>query len=83
MSGRGTVYSFYVAHRPAHPAFRDRVPYVVALVDLEEGPRMMTNIVDCPPEDVHIGMPVEVVFRDVTEDITLPCFRPGAASKAP
>lgn len=82
VSGRGTVYSYYVAHRPAHPAFQDRVPYVVALVDLEEGPRMLTNIVDCPPEQVRIGMPVEVVFRDVTEEISLPCFRPAAVSES-
>ena len=77
VSGRGTVHSFYVAHRPAHPAFKDRVPYVVALVDLAEGPRMMTNIVDCPPEAVSIGMPVQVVFRKLTEDVILPCFRPA------
>lgn len=77
-SGRGTVYSYTVIRQIGHPAFRDQVPYVVAYVDLEEGVRMMSNIVQCPPERVHIGMPVEVVFEEVTDLITLPKFRPVA-----
>jgi uncharacterized OB-fold protein len=52
------------------------VPYVVALVELEEGVRMPTNIVGCAPEAIRAGMPVEVVFEDVSADITLPRFRP-------
>ena len=74
-SGRGVVYSFTVVHR-APEEFQHQVPYVVALVDLEEGPRLMTRIVDVEPHAVHIGMPVEVTFRPVTEEIVLPCFRP-------
>jgi uncharacterized OB-fold protein len=79
-SGRGTVYSFTVNHRAAHPAFADRLPYVVALIDLAEGPRMMSTIVECDPADVHIGMAVEVTFEDVTDEISLPVFRPARRS---
>jgi uncharacterized OB-fold protein len=76
-SGRGTVFSFTVARRPTHPAFADKVPLVIALVDLEEGPRLTTNLVECDPDDVRIGQPVEVVFEDVGEGIALPLFRPA------
>jgi len=75
-AGRGTIYSYTVIHRPPFPAFRKKVPYVLALVDVEEGVRMMTNIIDCDPQAVEIGMAVEVAFEDVTEEITLPQFRP-------
>lgn len=72
-SGRGTIYSYTVVHR-APPGFQDSVPYVVALIDLDEGARMMSNVVDDPAK-VRIGAPVEVLFDDVTEEITLPKFR--------
>ncbi len=73
-SGRGTIYSYTVVHRsPA--AFKDDVPYVVALIDLAEGVRMMSNVVACAPSDVRIGAAVEVIFDDVTPEITLPKFR--------
>ncbi|HZS00174.1 MAG TPA: Zn-ribbon domain-containing OB-fold protein [Chloroflexota bacterium] len=75
-SGRGTVFSFVVFHRVYHPGFRDAVPYPVAIIALDEGPRFLSNIVDCPIEDIRVGMPVEVVFEDVTDDCTLPKFRP-------
>ncbi len=75
-SGRGTVYSFTVTHQNQAAGFRDQLPYVLAVVELAEGVRMMTNIVDCSPEQVRIGMPVEVVFEDVTPEVTLPKFRP-------
>lgn len=75
-SGRGVVYSYTVVHR-APEEFRHEVPYVVALVDLEEGVRMMTRLVDVDPGEVRIGMPVEVTFRRATEDIVLPYFRPA------
>ena len=78
-AGRGIVYSFTVIHRPPFPAFRDKVPYVLALVELSEGVRMMTNIVDCNPNTVEIGMAVEVTFEDVTEEVTLPQFKPAKA----
>ena len=76
-SGRGKVYTFTVARRPTHPAFADRGPYVIAIVELEEGPRLTTNIVDCHPDSVRIDMPVEVTFEDVNEEVSLPVFRPA------
>jgi len=76
-SGRGTVYSFTVTHQNQAPGFRDELPYVLAIVELAEGLRLMTNIVGCPPDAVHIGMPVEVVFEDVTPEVTLPKFKPA------
>ena len=75
VSGRGTLYSFTVFHRPA-PGFEEDVPYNIALIDLEEGTRMMSTIVECPLEDLKIGMPVEVVFDDITTEVTLPKFKP-------
>jgi hypothetical protein len=77
-AGTGTVYTFTVTHQNQAPGFRDELPYVMAYVELDEGPRLLTNIVGCPPEAVHIGMRVEVVFEDVTEEIAVPRFRPAA-----
>lgn len=76
-SGRGVIYSFTVVHRAADPALAERVPYVVALVELEEGPRMMTNIVGCAPDAVRIGAPVTVRFETVSDDLALPVFEPS------
>jgi hypothetical protein len=73
--GRGTVYTFTVTHQNQAPGFRDELPYVLAYVELDEGVRLLTNIVGCSPEDVRIGMPVEVLFDDVTAESTLPKFR--------
>ena len=73
-SGRATVYSFTVIRQNMARPFRDLLPYVVALVDLEEGPRLMTNIVDCEPDDVTVGAPVRVRFDEVTEGVRLPFF---------
>jgi len=67
------VYSFTVVHR-APPQFAADVPYVIALIDLEEGVRLMSTI-DDPPSQIRIGAPVSVTFDDVTTDITLPRFR--------
>lgn len=74
VSGRGEVYSFTVARRPAGPAFADDVPYIVAMIALAEGPRMLTNILVDDVETVGIGAKVRVHFEDVTEDVTLPKF---------
>ena len=78
VSGRGRVFSFVVFRRVYHPAFEADLPYTVALVELDEGPRLISNVVGCPPEDVTCDMPVEVVFEDVTPEVTLPKFRPAA-----
>ena len=78
VSGRGRVYTLTRTHYVYHPAFREQAPYVVALVELEEDPsvRLVSNIVECALEEAAIGMAVEVVFERVTDDITLPQFRP-------
>jgi uncharacterized OB-fold protein len=76
VSGRGKVFSFVVFRRVYHPAFETDLPYTVALVELEEGARLVSNIVGCPPEQVVCDMPVEVIFDDVTPEVTLPKFRP-------
>ncbi len=82
VSGLGTVYAFTIVHHSVHPVSAGETPYVIALVQLDEGPRLVTNIRGCAPETVRIGTPVEVVFEDVSESVTLPQFEPiggGAA----
>lgn len=73
--GTGSIYSYTVARRPAGPAFKADAPYVVAVVELDEGARMMTNIVTDDVESVRIGQRVAVAFDAVTDDITLPKFK--------
>ena len=75
-SGRAKVLSYTIVYRPVTQAFAGDVPYVVAMVTLDEGPQMMTNIIGCEPEKVHIGMPVQVTFDDWTEEISVPKFKP-------
>ena len=78
-SGRGTVYTFTVVYQNDLPPFRDRLPYVVAIVELDEGVRMTSNIEGIAPEDVQCGMPVQVAFRDEQrredEIVSIPVFR--------
>lgn len=74
-SGRGTVYSYVVSHQAIHPALNGYTPFATVLVELEEGPRMASNLVDVPYDAIEIGMPVEVVFEPLNEEITLPLFR--------
>lgn len=78
VSGRGVVHAFAIPHRHSNPAFGSTAPYVVALVELEEGARLMSNLVDVDPtpEAVTVGMAVEIVYDDVTDSVTLPKFRP-------
>jgi uncharacterized OB-fold protein len=76
----GTVASFVIVHYVSIPAFQDDVPYVVAHIALDGTDNqvtMISNVVQCPPQDVRVGMPVRVVFDDVTADVTLPKFRPA------
>lgn len=75
-SGAGRVYSYTVIHHATHPAVEDHVPYLVALVELREGPRMVANIRDCPADDVYVGMPVRVAFEPCGP-ATLPQFTPA------
>ena len=83
LSGCGTVYSFSVVHHVVAPAFKDDAPYVVALITLEgtaDQVQLLSNVVDCPWEQVQVGMPVQVIFDDVTPEVTLPKFRRAPAS---
>lgn len=75
VSGRGEIFSFNVMHQVYHPAFATEVPYAVVVVKLEEGPKMISNLVDCPVDEIRIGMAVEVVFETMNDTITLPKFR--------
>ena len=81
VSGRGKVYTFIVYHIAYHPKWKDHIPYNVAWIELEEGPLLMSNIVGCKNEDIYVEMPVEAVFDDVTEEVTLPKFRPLARAE--
>jgi uncharacterized OB-fold protein len=77
VSGRGTVYSFVVMHQVYDASFKDDVPYNVAAVELEEGPRLYTNIVGCANDAIDVGMAVDVHYDDVTPEVTLVKFRPA------
>ena len=79
-TGRGKVWSWIRMWQSYFPTFDAERPYVVAYVELEEGPRLMTTIIDCKPEEILCDMSVEVVFDDVTAEVTLPKFRPAAAA---
>ncbi len=74
-AGRGTVYTFTVTHQNQAAGFRDELPYVMAYVQLDEGPRVLTNVVETPVDQVSIGLRVEVVFDDVDESLSIPKFR--------
>ena len=74
-SGRGTVFSCTVVHRAPDPAFRADVPYVIAVVELEEGARLMSNVIGCLPAEVSIGMKVSAVYETVAENVGVPKFR--------
>jgi uncharacterized OB-fold protein len=82
LSGRGTLHTFTVVHRGLR-GFPLGPPYVIAMVELAEGPRLMTNLVgvDPDPARIRIGMPVEVVFEDVSAEIALPRFRPSGPGR--
>lgn len=75
VSGRATLYTWTVAHPPLLPFFRERAPWPIAVVQLEEGPRLVTNIIGVPVNGYEIGMPLAVDFEDVEGDITLVVFR--------
>ncbi len=75
-SGKGQIFTYTVTMSGVEEKFADDLPFVLALVDLEEGVRIMTNIVNCKPEEVKIGMDVKVVFEDVTDEVTIPKWEP-------
>jgi uncharacterized OB-fold protein len=78
VSGKGTLHTYVINHRPA-PGFENEAPYVIAIVKLDEGPHMMSNVVevDPKPENLKPGMPLEVLFEDVNDQVSIPKFRPA------
>lgn len=74
-SGKGVVFTWTVAVRAMHPAFDGDVPFAPTVVEFAEGVRLLSHVVDCPPDELLIDMPVEVVFEAVTDEVTLPKFR--------
>jgi uncharacterized OB-fold protein len=73
------VFAFNVHHWPLHPGFKEDVPYVYALIELNEGPLISSNVIDIEPKDVKVGMPVEIVYEDhPSKGFTLPKFRVAA-----
>lgn len=77
VSGRGRLHSYTIVRQPQNPIFADDVPYAFAMIQLDEGVRMMSNVVDCAPEDLKVNMALEVVFDSVTDDWTLVKFKPA------
>jgi uncharacterized protein len=80
--GTGTLYSFALMHQLYDQAFADELPYNIAVIELDEGVRMTTNVVDCANENLWIGMPLEVTFERLSEEIAIPKFRPVAKPKS-
>jgi uncharacterized OB-fold protein len=80
VSGHGTIFSFAIMHQAVHPGFAAETPYAVVVIQLDDGPRLLSNLLDCPTAGVRIGQAVEVVFDDLTPEVTLPKFRPRVPS---
>jgi uncharacterized OB-fold protein len=78
VTGEGEVYSFIIMHRVYHPAFASQVPYAVATIKLKEGAKMLSNVIGIDPHAVKCGMPVKVSFEKLSEEVTLPMFRPAS-----
>jgi uncharacterized OB-fold protein len=74
-SGRGTLYTYSVVTVNDLPPFNERVPYVAAIVELEEGPKVMTNVEGVPFDELRIGMPLEMEFKPISDDVTIAVFR--------
>ncbi|KIX67709.1 Zn-ribbon domain-containing OB-fold protein [Streptomyces sp. JL4002] len=81
-SGRATLYTWSVVHRNDLPPFGTRVPYTAAVVDLAEGPRMMTEVVDCPSAALCIGMALRVTFREAADGVRVAVFTPAPDGEA-
>lgn len=75
--GEGTVYTWGLMHQVYHPSWGEEVPYVLAVVELDEGPRMNTTLINVEHDQIQCGMRVKVAFDDVTDEITLPKFEPA------
>lgn len=81
-NGTGIVHTFTVIHRNDAPGFVDELPYVFAIIELDEGVRMAGNIINVQPESVHIDMPVQATFVQATDELAIPLWEPAAASRA-
>ncbi len=80
VSGRGRVFSFVVYHRVYHSGFADEVPYAVAVIELDEGPRMISNVVGIAPDKLVCDMKVEIAYEAISPTVTLPKFKPVSTS---
>ena len=78
VSGRGRLHTYTIVYQPANAAFRDDTPYIYAVVQLDEGPRMVSNVVQCDLDVVKVDMPLEAIFDDVTPECTLVKFKPAS-----
>jgi hypothetical protein len=78
-SGDGTIYTYTVVRHPTHFAFAAKVPYVLAIIELTEGPRLVTALTGVEPDTVRVGLPVRAVFREVADGVSLPYFEPAGA----
>jgi len=74
-SGKGEVFSWTVIHRALHPGFNEELPYAAVIIELDEGVRMVSHVVDIPTESLAVGQRVEVFFEDVTDEVSIPKFR--------
>ena len=74
-SGKGTVFTWTVAARAMHPAFVDAGPYAPVIIEMDEGVRLVSELIDCEPADLEVGMRIEVAFAKVSDEVTLPKFR--------
>ena len=82
VSGDGTVYTYTVVRHPTHFAFADQIPYVLAIVELAEGPRLVSGLLGAEPAEVRVGRPVRVTFREVAAGVTLPYFELAVGRQA-
>jgi uncharacterized OB-fold protein len=78
VSGRGKVFSYSIMHRAYHPSFAGKVPYALVVVELEEGGKINSNVIGIEPHRLKCGMPVEVTFERISNEVTLPKFKPAA-----
>jgi len=79
VSGRGEVFSYNIMHQLYHPGFASEVPYAVVMVELEEGCKFVSNLLGIKPHDIRCGMPVEVAFEKLSDEVSIPKFRPRSA----
>ena len=77
VSGKGRLYTFTVVHQTAHPAFQPEAPHIYAIIQLNEGPRMPSNLIECEIDDAQIDMAVQAVFVDASDEYTLVKFKPA------